>query len=71
MGELLPSHLILTDDELKQTSKHYRVSGLTEWLQGFAVYVAVSSRNQPYRIPDLIWYKLLILEAYGEFRNNC
>ena len=26
MGELLQSHPILTDDELKQTPKHYRVS---------------------------------------------
>ena len=32
MGEILPSHLILTDDELEQKPKHYKVSSLTEWL---------------------------------------
>ena len=71
MGELLPGNLSLTDDDLKQKPKHYRVSSVIEWLQGFAVYVAVLSRNQPSRIPDLMGYQLLILEAYSKFRKNC
>ena len=41
MGELLPGNLTLIDDELKQKPKHYRVYSITEWLQGFAVYVTV------------------------------
>ena len=71
MGELLPGNLTLIDDELKQKPKHYRVSSITEWLQGFTVYVAVLSSNQPARIPDLMGYQLLILEAYNKFRNDC
>ena len=71
MGELLPGNLSLTDDELKQKPKHCRVSSITEWLQGFAIYVAVLSRNQPAHIPDLMGYQLLIPEAYHEFKNDC
>ena len=71
MGELLPGNLTLIDEEQKQKSKHFRVSNITEWLQGFAVYVEVISNNQPARVPDLMGYQLLILEAYHEFRNDC
>ena len=71
MGELLPGNLSLTEEEPKQKSKHYRVSRITEWLQGFAVYVAVLSHNQPARIPDLMGYQLLILEAYHKFKDAC
>ena len=34
-------------------------------------YVAVICNNQPARVPDLMGYQLLILEAYHEFRNDC
>ena len=71
IGELLPATLSLTDDEQKQRSKHRRMFSIIEWLQGFAVYVAVLSRTQPSRIPDLMGYQTLILEAYNEFRNDC
>ena len=54
MGELLPGNLSFAGDEPKQKPKHYRVSNITEWLQGFAVYVAVLSCNQPVRVPDLM-----------------
>ena len=71
MGELLPGNLSLTEEEPKQKSKDYRVSRITEWLQGFAVYVAVLSHNQPACIPDLMGYQLLNLEAYHEFKDTC
>ena len=70
-GDLLAGNLSLSDDDSRQKSKHHRVSGITEWLQGFAVYVAVLSRKQPHCIPDLMGYQLIILEAYSEFRNEC
>ena len=53
MGELLPANLSLTDEELKQKLKHHRMVSLTEWLQDFAVYVAVLSHIQLSHIPDL------------------
>ena len=69
--DFLAGNLSLSDNDSKQKSKHRRVSGITEWLQGFAVYVAVLSRKQPHRIPDLMRYQLIILEAYSVFRNDC
>lgn len=43
VGELQQANLRLTEDELKQRLKHHRVLSITEWLQGYAVYVTVLS----------------------------
>ena len=42
-----------------------------EWLQSFAVYVSVIARKQPQRVPDLMGYQVLILEASSEYKNDC
>ena len=41
-----------------------------EWLQSFAVYVSVA-RKQPQRVPNLMGYQVLILEASSEYKNDC
>ena len=70
LGDLLAGNLSHSQEDPKQKSRHHRVSNVTEWLQGFAAYVAVLSKKQPHRIPDLMGYQLIILEAYAEFRND-
>ena len=62
MGDLLPNRLGL-DDVAKSKQKHRLVTNITEWLQGFAVYVSVIARKQPQCVLDLMGYQVLILEA--------
>ena len=70
MGDLLPSHIGL-DDATKAKQKYRIVTIIIEWLQGFAVYISVISQKQPQRIPDLMGYQVLILEASAEYKNDC
>ena len=70
MGDLLPSCLGL-DDAAKSTQKHCLITNIMEWLQSFAVYVTVIARKQPQRVPDLMGYQVLILEASSEYKNDC
>ena len=66
MGDLLPSRLGL-DDAAKSKQKH-RLINITEWLQR---YVSVIASKQPQRVPDLMGYQVLILEASSEYKNDC
>ena len=72
MAELLPERLgvLGTDDDAKQKPKKRSLS-ILEWLQCYAVYVAVISKKQPERIPDLMGYQSLVIEAYMEYKNDC
>ena len=72
MAELLPERLgvLGTDDDAKQKPKKRSLS-ILEWLQCYAVYVAVTSRKHPECIPDLIGYQSLVIEAYMEYKNDC
>ena len=70
MGGLLPNRLGL-DDAAKSTQKHRLIINIMEWLQSFAVYVSVIARKQPRRVPDLMGYQVLILEASSEYKNEC
>ena len=72
MAELLPERLgvLCTDDDAKQRPKKRSLS-ILEWLQCYAVYVAVVTNNLPERIPDLMGYQSLVIEAYTEYKNDC
>ena len=67
MGELLPEWLGVagmgSDDEGLKTpnEKHKPVTTILEWAQCFGIYVAVISRTQPKRVPDLLAYQALII----------
>ena len=70
MRDLLPSCLGI-DNAAKSTQKHGHITNIMEWLQSFAVYVSVIARKQPQRVPDLMGYQVLILEASSEYKNDC
>ena len=72
MAELLPERLgvLGTDDDAKQKPKKWSLS-ILEWLQCYAVYVAVISKKQPEQIPDLKGYQSLVIEAYMKYKNDC
>ena len=74
MGELLPEHLGLlgssTDEESPRLPKPKcrQVTTIIEWVLCFGVFVAVLSQSQPHRVPDLMGYQALILQAHLEFQ---
>ena len=69
MGDLIPTHLGLDNTACSKLRRS--VTNISEWLQAFAVYVSLIVKKQPHRVPDLIGYQILILEASNEYRNDC
>ena len=43
---------------------------ILEWIQGFGMYMAVLSRKQLERIPDLLAYQSIIIEGYLKFEGD-
>lgn len=76
MTELLPDKLGIArtaanDDSFKPTRpKRRALSGILEWVQSFAIYMAVVCRKQPHRIQDLLSYQTLIIEASLEYQGD-
>ena len=73
MADLLPERLgtYVYDEEPKARTKKQSVTNILEWLQCFAVYVAVRGQKQPERIRDFMGYQALIIDAYLEYKSNC
>ena len=76
MTELLPDQLgtirsPANDDSVRAGRQRRRaLSGILEWVQCFATYMAVYCRNQPHRIQDLLGYQTLIIEASLEYQGD-
>ena len=72
MGELLPDRVGISrpDDTGKASTKRYNVSGILERIKCFNVYMAVISIKQPGRIPDLLAYETMIIEAHMEYSGD-
>ena len=70
MGDLVPHRLGL-EEITRSKQKRQAISSISEWLQAFAVYVAVISKKRPDRVPDLMGYQVLMLEASNEYKNDC
>ena len=73
MADLLPEQLstYYSDEEPKTRTKKPSVTNVMEWLQCFAVYVAVRWQKQPERIRDLMGYQALIIDTYMEYKGDC
>ena len=70
MGDLVPSHLSF-EETAGAKSKQRCIANISEWLQAIAVYVSIIAKKQPQRVPDLMGYQILMLEASIEYQNNC
>ena len=74
MTELLPDHLGISDIKLssdkQQGSKKKGISSILEWVQCFSIYVSVIALKEPQRIPDLLGYMNLIIEAHQEYSGD-
>ena len=73
MADLLSEQLgtYAYDEESKTRTKKPSVTNILEWLQCFAVYVAVRGQKQPDRIRDFMGYQALIIDAYMEYKSDC
>lgn len=76
MGELLPERLGLLapgvdgDEPRASKQKCKPITSILEWIQCYGIYVAVLSRSQPHRVPDLMGYQALIIQAHLEFQED-
>jgi len=62
----------LTIDRLSKPSqaKLRPVVSIVEWTQCFANYISIQGRAQPEKVPNLLSYEYLILEAHLEYAGD-
>ena len=77
MAELLPDRMGTSpkssygdSESAKQKFKRRPISSIIEWVQCFNVYLSVVCRTCPGRIPDLLAYQMLIIEASMVYEGN-
>ena len=75
MAELLPSHLDSADlnvneGQVTSCKQLPTVTDIIDWIQCFAVYMAIISRHKPKRIADLLGYQSLIIGASMDCREG-
>ena len=73
MSDLLPERLSLDaidEDSTKSRSKRKPVLSILDWVQCFSLYTSIISHKQPGRVPDLLGYQSLIIDAQREFQGD-
>ena len=73
MAELRPEGLGMMEDSAPGRStkgKTKMISNILEWIRCFSLYVAILSRSAPHRIPHLLSYQALIIEAQMEYPGD-
>ena len=76
MSELLPDRLgcaktTTSDDKsLGTKSKKRAVANILEWIQCFSIYIAIIAQKSPERIPDLLGYQALIIDASIQYDGD-
>ena len=77
MAELLPDCMGTSpkspnreSEFARQKVKHRPISNIIEWMQCFNIHLSVVCRTCPGRIPDLLAYQMLIIEAIMVYKGN-
>ena len=75
MVELLPDRMgtanfSIADESTKQKARRRPVSSIIEWVQCFNTYLSVMCRTCPEKVPDLLAYQMLIIEASMVYEGN-
>ena len=73
MAELRPEGLGTMEDSAPGRStkgKTKMISNILEWIRCFSLYVAILSCSAPHRVPDLLSYQALIIEAQMEYPGD-
>jgi len=68
MADLVPNHLGF-ENTAGTKSKQRAVANISECLEAFAIYVSIIASKQPQRVPDLIGYQILMMEASNEYHK--
>jgi len=76
MVELLPEILSLpeytaTDEPASQKHKLHEITSIIDWIQCFSIFIVIISCNEFNRIPDLIGYQNLIIQASIQYHKGC
>ena len=58
------------DESTKQKVRRCPVFNIIEWVQCFNVYLSVMCRTCSEKIPDLLTYQMLIIEASMIYKGN-
>ena len=66
MWDLLSDHLgtLRNEDQKFPNAKRRTVTNIREWSKCFCIHMAVVSRNNPEKIPEMLPYLTLIIEAH-------
>ena len=70
MADLVPQRLGF-EETLRPRQKRQMITNICEWLQAFAVYISIIAKKQLDRVPDLMGYQVLMLEASNGYKNDC
>ena len=86
MAELLPNHLgsyrnltlkdkggvslTLEDKGGVPKSKRRAVTNISEWIQCFSIYIAIIAQKHPERVPDLLGYQYLTIDASIQYEGD-
>ena len=73
IAELLPEKQAFSEfeeDADKGKGKKRLVTSILDWVQCFSLYMAIISRKHPERVPNLLGYKSLIINAQQQFRGD-
>ena len=75
MAELLPSYLDsadlnIDDQRVGSCKRPPTVSDIIDWIQCFAVYMAIISRQKPKRVADLLGYQSIIIGTSRDCREG-
>ena len=76
MSELLPDRLgcsrtLTPEDKSGGTkSKKRAVANILEWIKCFSVYIAIIAQKNPDRVPDLLGYQSLIIDASIQYDGD-
>ena len=60
----------LSDEQGSSRPKKRSVTSILKWIQCFSIYTSIISKKQPERVPDLLGYQFLIIDAYLEYRGD-
>ena len=47
------------------------VTNIIDWVQAFGLHLAIISQKQPQRVPELIGYQALIIDAQRAYLGEC
>ena len=72
MSDLLCDHLgsVRSEEQRLANTKRKTVTNILEWIKCFCIYMAVVSRRNHQKIPEMLAYLTLIIEAHMEYAGD-